>query len=330
VTTSAWSRTRRVARVLLPAMALGLLGVFLLLYFERGFVPGDSFTYLAAGERLNAGHPLYALSPGDRPVDLHPPYWTAPFLSPPFIAVLWRPLAALPSELGVYVWWAGAITCLAVVLGALMGRRRLLTSVAILALVVPLTYEIGVGNVNAYLLAGAVAVWLLARDGRALAAGPLAAVMTAVKLTPFPLAAWVIGTDGRRGLAGVLAGLAVCGLISLVGAGLAAHVEFVSVARATGTTGLTQFSLGGIARAAGLPDPIPTLVPTAFLLGAALVAALLPRRGHPAAGYVAAILGWTFGTAVLNVNTLVLLVALLAPIAWPWRTAGPDAVLQPA
>src|SRR6476646_7188903 len=37
-------------------------------------VPGsDAWNYLAAAERLNAGHPLYALSPGDRPIQLLPP-----------------------------------------------------------------------------------------------------------------------------------------------------------------------------------------------------------------------------------------------------------------
>jgi len=319
-----------VAEVLLPALGLGLLAMFLILYFRRGFIPGDAFTYLAAGERLNAGHFLYALSPGDRPVALDPPYWTVPFLSPPFIAVLWRPLAALPLDLGVYLWWAGAVTSLAVVLGTLMAQRRLLTSVAILALLIPLTYEIGVGNANAYLLAGAVAVWVLARDGRTFAAGPVAAVMTAVKLTPLPVAAWVIGTGGRRGLAVVVTSLVVCGVISLVGAGIVAHIDFLSVARATGTTGLTQFSLGGLARALGVPEPLPTLVPTAVLLGGALLASVLPNRGHPSAGYAAAILAWTFGTAVLNVNTLVLLVALLAPIAWPWRAADANTAFQPA
>ena len=52
-------------------------------------------TYLAAGERLNAGHNLYAFGAGDRPIILDPQYWTVPLLSPPPIAVLWRSLALL-------------------------------------------------------------------------------------------------------------------------------------------------------------------------------------------------------------------------------------------
>ncbi len=63
----------------------------------QGFAAWDAPTYLAAGERLNAGHNLYALVAGDRPVLLDPPYWIVPLLSPPPIAVLWRPLALLGS-----------------------------------------------------------------------------------------------------------------------------------------------------------------------------------------------------------------------------------------
>jgi hypothetical protein len=310
------------AELLLLALAIGLLAVFLVLYFQRGLIPGDAFTYLAAGERLNAGHHLYALLPGDRPVDLKPPYWTVPFLSPPFIAVLWRPLAALPSELGVYIWWAGAIAAIAVVVGALLRRRRVLTSVALIVLVVPITYEIGVGNVNAFLLAGAVGVWLLVREARTVPAGVLAAVMTAAKLTPLPLAGWVIGTGGRRGLIAAAAGAAACLVVGLVGAGLDTHLEYISIARATGSTGLTDLSLGGLARDLGIPDPIPTLIPTAILVGGTAAATLLPARGRVTAGFVVAILAWTFGSPVVNINTPVLLLALLAPVAWPWPRDG--------
>lgn len=77
---------------MLRAAAVGaVLGLILglqILYFQPGFVPGDAFAYLAAGERLNDGHLLYALSPGDRPVVLKPPYWRIPFVSPPLLAVL--------------------------------------------------------------------------------------------------------------------------------------------------------------------------------------------------------------------------------------------------
>ena len=66
--------------------------------------PGsDAWNYLAAGERLNAGHPLYALSAGRPTVPLAPPYWSVPLLAPPPIAVLWRPLALL-GDASMVLW----------------------------------------------------------------------------------------------------------------------------------------------------------------------------------------------------------------------------------
>ena len=52
----------------------------------------DAYTYFAAAQRLNVHHVLYRLSPGDIRIALHPPYWSVPILSPPFMAVIWRPL----------------------------------------------------------------------------------------------------------------------------------------------------------------------------------------------------------------------------------------------
>lgn len=315
----------RVVRVATMSLAIGTLVVLLVLYFERGFVPGDAFTYLSAGERLNAGHSLYALSPGDRPVLMNPPYWTVPFLSPPFVAVAWRPLAALPAELGVYLWWTGAVACLAIVIGLLARRTPIRASLAVLVLAIPLTYEVGVGNVNAYLLAGAVATWLLARSGRRMPAGLLGAVMVATKLTPLPLLAWIVGVGDRRGLAGSLIGLAACAVVSLVGAGLLAHFEYLAVARATSTTGLSPFSPGGIVRALGFADPLPTLAPLLVMAAATGVSFLLAARRRPTMGYAAAVVSWTLGSPVVNVNTPILLLALLAPVAWPWAAEGRDA-----
>ena len=308
-----------IRRVVLPALAGGVLATILVVYFQRGFIPGDSFTYLAAGERLNAGHSLYALVLGDRPVDMHPPLWTVPFLSPPPMGVLVRPFALLPGDSGAYAFWFACLLAIGSVLVALGRRRPATTSVAVIVLSIPLAYEIGVGNVNGLLLAAAVGCWILVRDGRAAVAGPLAAVMVAVKLTPLPIGAWVVGAGGRRGLGGFVAGLVVVGVVSLLGAGFAAHLAYLDVARATATTGLSPFSPGDLARMAGLPDPIPTLVPTALLLGGTLLAWILSGRGRPAAGFCVAVVAWTFGSPVVNINTPTLLLALLAPVAWPWQ-----------
>jgi hypothetical protein len=318
-----------IRRVVLPAIAGSVLATILAVYFQRGFVPGDSFTYLAAGERLNAGHLLYALLPGDRPVDVHPPFWTVPFLSPPPMGVLMRPFALLPGDTGAYAWWAACLISIGAVLAALLRRRPATTSAAVIVLAIPIAYEIGVGNVNGLLLGAAIACWILVRNGHASVAGPLAAAMFAIKLTPLPVAAWVAGAGGKRGVGALMAGLVVVGLVSLLGAGLDAHVAYFDVARTTATAGLSTFSPGGLARTLGLPDPIPTLVPTALLIGGSLLAWMLARRDRPAAGFGIAVVAWTLGSAVVNVNTPTLLLALLAPIAWPWQDAGDPAAASP-
>ena len=50
----------------------------------------DADTYRAAGERLNAGHELYRLQEGDRPVLIIPDLFTQPLVSPPPMAGLRR------------------------------------------------------------------------------------------------------------------------------------------------------------------------------------------------------------------------------------------------
>ena len=120
---------------------------------------GDAYVYLGAGERLNVGHQLYSLSPGDRPIPIQPPFWTAPLVSPPLIAVLWRPLAALPNEAGVIVWWISSLLALGGSILYIVRRHPLGAGLALVALSVPVAMEAGLGNVNAFLLAGTIAVW---------------------------------------------------------------------------------------------------------------------------------------------------------------------------
>src|SRR5258708_7149291 len=79
-------------------------------YLDMCGIPGniepfdDATTYLAGGERLNAGHDLYKLAPGDRPVLIDTQFFTSPLVSPPLIGVVWRPLAAIPF--GWQLWIA--------------------------------------------------------------------------------------------------------------------------------------------------------------------------------------------------------------------------------
>jgi hypothetical protein len=309
------SPTVRVLRIAIPSLAIGLVVMIQTIYFARGFIPGDAFTYLAAGERLNAGHLLYALSPGDRPVDLKPPYWTVPLLSPPPIAVLFRPLALIPNDVGPYVWWA---ICIASIVGTtlvMMRRRPILIGLAVFALSIPLVYEIGVGNLNALLIAGIVGAWYLLARGRDIAAGAVIAGMTALKLTPVVLAWWLITQRRWSAVRAFIAAGAVLALISLLGAGLSAHLEYFGIIRQTSTAGTSDLSLAGMARFVGVVPSVASLLPTLALVIGFIAIWLLRHR--PGLAYAVAVVTMLLGSPVVNVNWFTVLVTALAPMVWP-------------
>jgi len=200
---------------------------------------GDPWNYLAAAERLNAGHPLYALSTGDRPVELHPPYWSVPLLSPPFIAVMWRPLAPF-GDAAMLAWWAGSVLATAVFIISLL--RTLERAWAVLALVAvssPLVLGALTGNAIGYLIP-----LLALRHPAAVAVG------AAVRLTPALLAPSV-GFRSTLGFGVVVA------IVSLLGAGVDNHVDWL---RAVSASVPTPNSISGIT---GLP---PLVVGAACLV----------------------------------------------------------------
>lgn len=313
----------RTLRLLVPALALGVLVTIQVVYFNRGFTPGDAFTYLAAGERLNDGHLLYALSPGDRPVDLKPPYWTVPLLSPPPIAVVFRPLALLPDDLGPYVWWAACIVSIVGTLLIMLRRRPILIGLAILVLSIPIVYEIGVGNLNSLLLAGIVGAWYLVVRRHDVGAGIVIAGMTALKLTPVVLAWWLITQRRWSALrAFVVAGLAIA-MVSVLGAGLDAHLEYVGIVRQTSAAGTSDLSLAGMARFAGVDPGVASLLPAIALLAGFVAIWLLRARPGPA--YAVAVLTMLLGSPVVNINWFTVLLTALAPVVWPLSPAAtPD------
>ncbi|HEY7523482.1 MAG TPA: glycosyltransferase family 87 protein [Candidatus Limnocylindrales bacterium] len=320
-------RTRLIGHAAI-ALAVGVLLAVLAIYFQRGLIPGDAFTYLAAGERLNAGHLLYALSPGDRPVGLEPPFWTVPLLSPPTIAVLWRPLAAIPAELGVYVWWALHIASVATAFLLVAARRPILAAAGLLVLVIPFAYEIGVGNLNGFVLLGLVLTWRETALRHERATGALSAALTGFKVTPILLGWWLLTQRRWQALRWyVLAGLAILA-VSLLGAGLDAHLAYLGIVRDTASAGQRHLSLAGMAKFVGIAPEIANLLPTlALLLGVGGIALL---RRHPDRAFVVAVLTLIFGSPTVNINWFALLFACLAPLAWPWVDRAIDAPRVPA
>lgn len=314
---------RRLLAIGFVLVASALLLEFLAAYFTRGFIPGDATVYLAGGERLNAGHQVYALMLGDRPEGFKPPYWTVPLLSPPLVAVIFRPLALFPSDIGAYIWWAGCLTAFAWILFTFVRRQPILTSLAVVALVVPLTYEIGVGNMNAFLMLGAILTWKWTTEGRDERAGAVTALGFVLKVSPVVIAWWLFTQRRWRAVrAGIVAGAVVLG-ISILGAGLDAHFKFIEVTRDTATTGQSELSLAGLAKAVGVGPGIANLLPTAMLLGGILGVLLL--RNRPNWSFTLAVATMTLGSPVVNINSFSMLLACITPWIWPIR----EAVLNP-
>lgn len=184
----------------------------------------DANTYLAAGERLNQGHALYALVDGDRWVNVQN---GIPLVSPPFVAVLWRPLAALGSW--TMIPWtvltaAGALATVYVAFRA----NRLLTALLVLFLWQSLVWTLVVGNVNGLFMAATVFIGLRPRW-----AAVVIGVMAAIKVWPMLLAIAVVRS--RRQFLELAGTLAACAAIALLGAGWQAHVEYLSVIGKMGT-----------------------------------------------------------------------------------------------
>jgi len=260
----------RVLRRGLAGLAVALPAVAVLAYLLRpGIQLSDALTYLAAGERLNAGHPLYQLVPGDREVV---DWFGTAFASPPFLAVLWRPLAAL----GAWTMVPWSIACAAGVTVAVWLAWRdhpFLTSLLSIALVLPLMYALAVGNVNGLLMTGTVIAGLRPRW-----AAVLIGVMAAIKVWPILLALPIIRT--RRALLELVATLAVCAAISLVGAGWDNHVAYLDVIRHLGVYDTAPGTLIGVW---WLPFAIAAIASVVALVTRSYRAAIIASTmGNPA------------------------------------------------
>ena len=314
--TRSWASERKGAWLLVGYVtaAAGLLltwYLFVTVIVPYALVGNDGVTYLAAAERLNAGHQLYSLELGDRLVfGLGSPCCPYPLMSPPPIAVLWRPLVLLGPEAALLVWdWINAVAIIATV-GLLLVRRPLTTGILIVVLSLPLAVETLLGNVNGLLLAGIATTWLLGRSGRYGAAGAVIGLMAAVKIWPAILIVWFI-TQGHLGaIKGFLASLLVMGVLSLLGAGFAAHVEYLTTI-APATSSLA--SLAELVRAA-TGVWIPSLAYGVIAFGVLEIWAL---RAQPRLAWAAAVLTMVFGAPVFHAGTLVLLFGGLGPWAYP-------------
>ncbi len=307
-----WHAPIAVATAALAIVAI--LASFWLSIADAPKVAADGYTYLAAGERLNAGHHLYELRDGDRWIWINPPLWTVPLLSPPLIGVLWRPLALLPADSGLVLWQVLTIGTILGTVAALMIRLPVRASLLAILLAVPIGFEMDVANVNGLLLGGYVLTWwLFARHRDVL--GLLVAAMAAVKIAPAVLAWWLITQRRWRAVAWFFAGCVVFLALGIVGSSLEMHLRYLSIASQTVGGANSNLSLAGIGSALGLPTEVASLLPKAALAVGGL--AIWAVRERPGLAFAIAIATAIFGSPVVNFNTLALLMATLAPLAWP-------------
>ena len=326
------------------ALALILLGeVYVTATVERPnlvhptAIGSDTSNYYAAGQRLNAGHNLYGpLLPDDRRVPGYPHPYPAPLLSPPLIAVIWRPLAAL-GNMSMKIWWAADLA-LVVAIGiafAAVGRRWTLAGLlALLALGWPIALVLSLnypylgfqspistaalsGNLNGYLTGLCVLVWWAAGRGRSWLAGIAGRLAAVLKLGPFALGWWLFVRRDWPAVKAFVATVVVLGIVGLLGAGLQANLTFFRLA-VHGHIGPTSLSVPWMLEtwfhvALKFADPMTIM---ATIVGLAII---YVTRRQARASFFVALLVVIYSSPVVLAGNFVLLLAALAPWEVPAR-----------
>jgi alpha-1,2-mannosyltransferase len=295
---------RSVGWIVLVAASLTVWLVAVGAGFDPGEQGSDAWNYLAAGERLNAGHPLYALSPGDRAVTLQPPYWTVPLLAPPPIAVVWRPLALL-GEPAMTLWAVAGLIATVATAAYLLARGGLVVAAIIAAMSIPLALQSTSGNVNGLLFAGLVVAWLM-RD-RVPVVAVLIGAAIAIKLTPALLLVWLVSARRWRAALATVVAVGVIGVVSLAGAGIQAHLDWLA------SVPTSQPAPLALATLTGLPS-----VAILVLLGIAVGAAGLRRDERLT--FSVAVLAAALASPALYLGTFGIAAAAAAPWLAPSRS----------
>jgi hypothetical protein len=301
---------RRIVRILLVLLAL-LPGIGFGRSFHTMFsLPGnidpftDANTYLAAGERLNAGRSLYALGPGDRPVLIVPGQFSAPLVSPPTIATMWRPFAALPF--GFQLWLLAAWVALLGAVAWIVYWTGVPGLVLALVLAEPIGNQLSIGNVTSFFPALLIVIWNC--RGRPWVAA-LISLMTAIKIAPGVLFGRSRISRHPRWIAWAVGSMAVILGVTAIGSGPGSFVEYLGVAGSTNPSPLSLSGLTGI-----------SWMTFAVLVAGTIVAALLRNEAW---SFVVAVIAMVAGTPSLYLAGLVPLLAVLAPLAERNRREAP-------
>ena len=292
------------------AMAVGMAWVILAAQPWTGEPTGwihDVQYYYGAGERLNAGHQLYAYSAGDRQLAVDPFYFAGPFLYPPLLGVLWRPIALLPFAPVVIAFWAIGLVVFLGSMAWLLRRGGWVTASGVLVLVVPLVWTAWSGNVSTLLTPLIIWAWLALGRGRERVAGAAIGFAAVLKLTPVFLIWWLVVTRRLTAFRTALAAAVAALVLSVIGAGPGAYFDYVRVTGLVGRTGGTEASLTALLKGAGAgPDVLALVAPVVAVIGAAAIFLL---RERPRAAWAAAIATGVFASPVFNLTNVSLLLA---------------------
>ena len=297
-------RTRGVLNGVLLAFVLGASLLWFLAYLEaskmgtdRPQLFNDGYTYLAAAERLNAGHELYRLQPGDRPVLTIPGVYEAPLLSPPPIAAIWRIVAAVPF--GFALWMVAAWLATIAAVAYVVLRAPFPGAPLALLLSLPLGEQVFGGNACAFYPLFYLLAWRY-RDHAWI--GGLVAIMAAIKLAPIAMGAWLLGTRRYRALGVAAAGLALLFVVGGLGAGFDSYLDYVAMIPLVGPSPMSISGMTGLSWASY----------AAF--GVGIIASIVVARRSSAWSYVIAVLASVLGTPALYPGHLASLLALVAPL----------------
>ena len=269
----------------------------------NGYLAGDTVVYWLAGTRVNAGHDLYAIGPLDPWIQ---DMWPYGLYSPPALVLPWLLLAQMPGISGMLLWWLAMAGCAIWAIALVLLGTRGVAGAVVLPLVLSITLLIGVGNVDAAVLAGVVATWLLVADRRERAAGVLVAILVSIKLTPAVLLVWFVATRRWRALRWA------------AGTGIVVAAVTVLVLG----PGIFRDYLGVIAGASG--SGRPWALPVAGI--GLVVVVLLGRRERIAFALAVALI--PFGSPVALIQSWAMLVGSVTPwvreLGTRSRHANPD------
>jgi hypothetical protein len=169
--------------------------------------------------------------------------------------------------------------------------------------------------VNAFLLLGTILVWRLNAGDQQAKAGTLAAIMAILKLTPAALCWWLLVAGRWRASGWAIATGVLALAVSLLGAGVDAHLEYLRILGDRSQLGVYPLSLAGVGEFFGASREVAVLLPAAGAIVG--LGAVFVLRRWPAYSYVAAVATMVLGSPAVSINWLVLLYAVLAPFAWP-------------